>query len=78
MFARFGGAGARVVVADVAADQGRETVDLMLATHWRQSDGNGESEYGESKGRNTVHASDSVASAEREVKLFFGVAALSH
>ncbi len=33
--------------------------------------------YGESKGRNTVHASDSVASAEREVKLFFGVAALA-
>lgn len=33
--------------------------------------------YGESKGRNTVHASDSPASAEREVKLFFGVAALS-
>ena len=34
--------------------------------------------YAESKGRNSVHASDSVASAEREVKLFFGVAALSH
>ena len=33
--------------------------------------------YGESKGRNTVHASDSRASAEREVKMFFGVAALS-
>jgi nucleoside-diphosphate kinase len=33
--------------------------------------------YGESKGRNTVHASDSSASAEREVKLFFGVAALA-
>jgi len=33
--------------------------------------------YGESKGRNSVHASDSVASGEREVKLFFGVAALS-
>ena len=33
--------------------------------------------YGESKGRNTVHASDSPASAEREVKLFFGVAALA-
>ncbi len=34
--------------------------------------------YAESKGRNAVHASDSPASAEREVKLFFGVAALSH
>lgn len=34
--------------------------------------------YAESKGRNSVHASDSVPSAEREVKLFFGVAALSH
>ena len=33
--------------------------------------------YGESKGRNTVHASDSLASSEREVKLFFGVAALA-
>jgi nucleoside-diphosphate kinase len=33
--------------------------------------------YGESKQRNSVHASDSPASAEREVKLFFGVAALS-
>ena len=33
--------------------------------------------YAESKGRNSVHASDSPASAEREVKLFFGVAALS-
>ncbi|HEY6195390.1 MAG TPA: nucleoside-diphosphate kinase [Candidatus Eisenbacteria bacterium] len=34
--------------------------------------------YAESKGRNAVHASDSPASAEREVKLFFGVAALAH
>ncbi len=34
--------------------------------------------YAESKGRNSVHASDSLPSAEREVKLFFGVAALSH
>jgi nucleoside-diphosphate kinase len=33
--------------------------------------------YAESKGRNSVHASDSLASADREVKLFFGVAALS-
>jgi len=33
--------------------------------------------YAESKGRNSVHASDSTASADREVKLFFGVAALS-
>ena len=33
--------------------------------------------YAESKGRNAVHASDSLASADREVKLFFGVAALS-
>ena len=33
--------------------------------------------YAESKGRNAVHASDSPASAEREVKLFFGVAALA-
>jgi len=32
--------------------------------------------YAESKGRNSVHASDSPASAEREVRLFFGVAAL--
>ena len=28
--------------------------------------------FGIDKGRNSVHASDSVASAEREVKLFFG------
>ena len=33
--------------------------------------------YAESKGRNSVHASDSTASADREVKLFFGAAALS-
>ena len=33
--------------------------------------------YAESTGRNSVHASDSTASADREVKLFFGVAALS-
>jgi len=33
--------------------------------------------YAESKSRNSVHASDSLASAEREVKLFFGVAALA-
>jgi len=33
--------------------------------------------YAESKGRNSVHASDSPASAEREVKLFFGMAALA-
>jgi len=33
--------------------------------------------YAESKGRNAVHASDSPASAEREVKLYFGVAALA-
>lgn len=33
--------------------------------------------YGESKQSNSVHASDSSASAEREVKLFFGVAALA-
>ena len=34
--------------------------------------------YAKSKGANSVHASDTLASAEREVKLFFGVAALSH
>ena len=33
--------------------------------------------FGESKQMNSVHASDSPASAEREVKLFFGVAALA-
>jgi nucleoside-diphosphate kinase len=33
--------------------------------------------YGESKQRNSVHASDSPASAEREVRHFFGVAALT-
>lgn len=33
--------------------------------------------YGRSKQMNSVHASDGPASAEREVKLFFGVAALS-
>lgn len=33
--------------------------------------------FGQSKQMNSVHASDSPASAEREVKLFFGVAALS-
>jgi len=33
--------------------------------------------YAESMGRNSVHASDGPASADREVKLFFGVAALS-
>jgi nucleoside-diphosphate kinase len=31
--------------------------------------------YAESKGRNSVHASDSVASAQREVGLFFGAKA---
>jgi nucleoside-diphosphate kinase len=33
--------------------------------------------FGRSKQENSVHASDSLASADREVKLFFGVAALS-
>ena len=33
--------------------------------------------YAESKGRNSVHASDSPASADREIKIFFGVAALT-
>ena len=33
--------------------------------------------YGQSKQMNSVHASDSLASAEREVKLFFGVGALT-
>jgi nucleoside-diphosphate kinase len=33
--------------------------------------------FGKSKQMNSVHASDSAASAEREVKLFFGVAALA-
>lgn len=33
--------------------------------------------FGRSKQLNSVHASDSPASAEREVKLFFGVAALA-
>jgi nucleoside-diphosphate kinase len=33
--------------------------------------------YAESKGRNAVHASDSPASADREVKFFFGTAALT-
>ena len=34
--------------------------------------------YAESKGRNSVHASDSVPSAQREVRLFFGATALTH
>jgi nucleoside-diphosphate kinase len=34
--------------------------------------------FGKSKQMNSVHASDSPASADREVKLFFGVAALAH
>ena len=33
--------------------------------------------FGRSKQMNSVHASDSPASADREVKLFFGVAALA-
>jgi nucleoside-diphosphate kinase len=33
--------------------------------------------FGQSKQMNSVHASDSPASSERELKLFFGVAALS-
>jgi nucleoside-diphosphate kinase len=33
--------------------------------------------YGESKQRNSVHASDSPASSEREVHYFFGLAALN-
>jgi nucleoside-diphosphate kinase len=33
--------------------------------------------YGASKQMNSVHASDSPASAEREIKLFFGAPALS-
>jgi nucleoside-diphosphate kinase len=43
----------------------------------RAADGTIRKLYAESKGRNSVHASDSPASAEREVKLFFGVAALA-
>jgi len=35
-------------------------------------------QFGQSKQLNSVHRSDSPASAEREVKLFFGVAALTH
>ena len=31
--------------------------------------------YGESKQMNAVHASDSLASADRELKIFFGVVA---
>ena len=34
--------------------------------------------FGLDKGRNSVHASDSVASAQREVRLFFGATALAH
>ena len=34
--------------------------------------------YGETKQMNSVHASDGPASADREVKLFFGLAALPH
>jgi nucleoside-diphosphate kinase len=33
--------------------------------------------FGKSKEKNSVHASDSPASADREVKLFFGAAALT-
>jgi nucleoside-diphosphate kinase len=33
--------------------------------------------FGETKQHNSVHASDSPASSEREVKFFFGVAALA-
>jgi nucleoside-diphosphate kinase len=33
--------------------------------------------YGQSKQMNSVHASDSLASSNREVKLFFGLAALA-
>jgi len=33
--------------------------------------------YAADKGRNSVHASDSVASSDREVKYFFGSAALT-
>ena len=33
--------------------------------------------YAQSVGRNSVHASDTPASADREVKLFFGSAALA-
>ena len=33
--------------------------------------------FGESKQMNSVHASDSPASADREIKIFFGVAALT-
>ena len=33
--------------------------------------------YGQSKQRNSAYASDGPASSEREVKLFFGVAALT-
>jgi nucleoside-diphosphate kinase len=33
--------------------------------------------YGESKQMNSVHASDSLPSADREVKLFFGVASMT-
>lgn len=53
--------------------------DVIGATDPAQAaDGTVRKLYAESKGRNSVHASDSPASSEREVKLFFGVAALSH
>ena len=52
--------------------------EVMGATNPAQAaDGTIRKLYAESKQMNSVHASDSPASAEREVKLFFGVAALA-
>lgn len=49
--------------------------ELMGATDPAQAaDGTIRKLYAESKGRNTVHGSDSPASAEREIKYFFSEA----
>lgn len=49
--------------------------ELMGATDPAQADaGTIRKLYAESKGRNTVHGSDSAASAEREIAFFFGAA----
>lgn len=52
--------------------------EVVGATDPSQADaGTIRKSFGKSKQENSVHASDSPASAEREVKFFFGLAALA-
>lgn len=58
-------------------DAVRRLRDVVGATDPAQAAaGTVRARFGESKQRNSVHASDSAASADREVRFFFGPAAL--